>query len=145
MEHLHGRACYLSLSKAFKAIELRECQEGAGCWEGFVAISPTENIPMHKPFRSATGGLPVSDRRETRVGGSIDRNRTRLAMCAPPPLCAGSCGADNALICGDFHKPVPSGCTFIRAWLTAAQTVYWECSEQERWEVWHSDNEAICP
>jgi uncharacterized protein len=152
MEYLHGAGIRTSsLSKAFKAIELREKQGGAcGAGKGFVAISPTGDIyPCHKLIqvpatRLAEHGGQISGIKRGWWERFDPKQNETCDTCAVRPLCAGSCGADNALICGDFHRPVPSGCTFISAWLTAAQTVYWECSEQERWEVWHSDNEAVC-
>jgi uncharacterized protein len=152
MEHLHGEGVRTSsLAKAFKAIELREQQGGAcGAGKGFVAISPTGEVyPCHKLIqvpatRLAEHGGQISGIKRGWWESFDPKQNETCDTCAVRPLCAGSCGADNALICGDFHRPVPSDCTFIRAWLAAAQTVYWECSEQERWEVWHSDNEAIC-
>lgn len=152
MEHLHGEGIRTSaLAKAFRAIELREQQGGVcGAGKGFVAISPVGDVyPCHKLIQ-------VRATRLAAYGEQLDENKRgwwrtfdpqqneACDVCPAKGLCAGTCGADNAVICGDFHSPVPADCTFIRAWLAAAWVVYWECTEDERREVLGNDPTALC-
>lgn len=152
MEHLHRQGIRTSaLTKVFRAIELKEKQGlicGAG--KGFVAISPEGDVyPCHKL-------VLIPGTRLAKTGEQINENERgwwrqfdpleneACDECAVRGLCAGTCAADNAWLCGDFHRPVPADCTFTRAWLTAGQVIYWECTEEERQEVLGRDPTTLC-
>lgn len=147
MEHLHGEGVRTSaLYKAFRAIELREKQKGScGAGKGFVGISPTGEIfPCHKAVqvpvtRLAVSGGPISGIERGWWLKFDPKQNEVCSACAVRPFCGGSCGIDNALLCDDFHRPVPSSCTFTKAWLSAALVIYHECSEQERKEIFNAE------
>jgi uncharacterized protein len=151
MEHLHPQVKTSALQQPFRSIELRERQASScGAGKGFVAISPVGEIyPCHKMVqipatKLAEYGKSISGQLKGWWEHFDMRQNEVCQQCAVLPLCRGGCAVDNALFCGDFHRPYNSGCTFTRARLTAAQTIYWECSEQERREVLGVDNAAVC-